>query len=322
MNYSLDEIALIPSIVSSVEHRSQVCCLTDDDKLPIFVSPMTSIVNKDNYPLYKNSDFIPIMPIWYYNKEERLELLNRGEWVALTLDEFIHYFCGCNIEENVEPFHYHVLIDCANGHMNKLLTAVEDAKQEFGYKLVVMAGNLANPDTYRYYCDCGIDYCRLGIGGNIVCETGSLTGFHTSLPWLLTKIKEIKSTFGCTCKVVADGGVNSIAKIIKCLALGADYVMCGYMFATVGPGQYNKYYGQASPFGQKDRFGDSREIKYVEGSLTHVPVKYLTLDELAKDIRCSLESAMSYANAFTLDDFIGKVKWDIQSIAEYKSFNA
>ena len=336
MMYSLNEIALIPAMTSSVSSRGEVCCTyAHEEKLPIFVAPMTSLIDKYNFWNYYISDFHTIMPIWHDNYSMRMENLLAGRWTALTLDEFIHIFCAVHVpEDNTD---YKVLIDCANGHMLKLIDAIRDAKQEYP-KLTVMAGNLATPDTYRAYCDAGVDYCRLGIGGNIVCETGSLTGFHTSLPWLLTKIKEIKSTMpNPTCKIVADGGVNSISKIIKCLALGADYVMCGYLFSQVDSVArntkkvpvtdtfseiHNLYYGQASVQGQLDRFGPRKDIQRVEGSQTYVPIKYQFLQGLADEIKRALESAMSYADAFTLEEFVGNVKYEIQSPEEYKSFNA
>lgn len=338
MMYSLNEIALIPAMTSSVSSRGEVCCTyVHEDKLPIFVAPMTSLIDEHNFHIYEKSNFHIIMPIWSDNYNERMENLKKGNWTALTLDEFIHCFCSVIIPDDYKVI-YHVLIDCANGHMEKLLQAVKDAKQEYGSQLEIMAGNLATPDTYRAYCDAGVDYCRLGIGGNIVCETGSLTGFHTSLPWLLTKIKEIKSTIpNPTCKIVADGGVNSISKIIKCLALGADYVMCGYLFSQVDSVArntkkvpvtdtfseiHNLYYGQASVQGQLDRFGLRKDIQRVEGSETYVPIKYQFLQGLADEIKRALESAMSYAGAFTLEEFVGNVKYEIQSPEEYKSFNA
>ena len=54
--YSLNEIGLIPAVISNISHRSEIepCrieVITDGivtqpiDKLPIFVSPMTSIIN-------------------------------------------------------------------------------------------------------------------------------------------------------------------------------------------------------------------------------------------------------------------------------------
>lgn len=323
--YSLNEIALIPSVTSPVSSRSEVCCTYfHEDKLPIFVAPMTSLIkNVQDYEEYMESDFHTIMPIWYNNYNERIENIKKGNWTALTLDEFIHCFCSASMHGY--KVIYHVLIDCANGHMEKLLQAVKDAKQEYGPQLEIMAGNVAHPGTYWEYCNAGIDFCRLGIGGNVVCETGSLTGFHTSLPWLLKEIKRVKSiTNNSSCKIIADGGVNSISKIIKCLALGADYVMCGYMFAQVckSDAESNVYYGQASVQGQIDRFGIRKDIQRVEGSSTKVPIKYMNLGDLSHEIRCALESAMSYAGKFALEDFIGNVAYEIQSIEEYKSFNA
>ena len=338
MMYSLNEISLIPAVTSEVSSRGEVCCTyANEDKLPIFVAPMTSLIDMHNFHIYEKSNFQVIMPIWYDNYSERMDNLMKGNWTALTLDEFIHIFCAVNIPE--DDTHYHVLIDCANGHMIKLLQAVRDDKQEFGFNLTIMAGNLATPETYIHYCEAGVDYCRLGIGGNVVCETGSLTGFHTSLPWLLTEINKVKEKYPIkpTCKIIADGGVNSISKIIKCLALGADYVMCGYMFSQVDSVArntkkvpvtdtfseiHNLYYGQASVQGQLDRFGPRKDIQRVEGSETYIPVKYAFLQGLEDDIRKALESAMSYAGTFKLEDFVGNVRWEIQSPEEYKSFNA
>jgi GMP reductase len=333
--YSLNEIALIPSTTSPVSSRSEVCCTYSyEDKLPIFVAPMTSLIDEHNFHIYEKSNFQVIMPVWNNNYNERIENLKKGNWTALTLDEFIHCFCSMPNDNKVI---YHVLIDCANGHMEKLLQAVKDAKQEYGSQLEIMAGNVAHPATYWEYCKAGIDFCRLGIGGNVVCETGSLTGFHTSLPWLLEKIKRVKLlTHNSSCKIIADGGVNSISKIIKCLALGADYVMCGYLFSQVDSVARNSkkvpvtdtfseirnlYYGQASVQGQLDRFGP-KNVKRVEGSQTYVPIKYQSLQGLESDIKQALESAMSYAGKFALEDFVGNVAYEVQSIEEYKSFNA
>lgn len=347
---SLKEIALMPAVISEVEHRAEIDPFYGT-KLPIFVAPMTCLIDRNNWDKFYNSKVIPIYPV-RYNDDFRLsgEIQPDG-WRAMTLDEFIHFFNAANAEEDVPDGYYHICIDCANGHMKKLLTAVKDAKQEYGSKLIVMAGNIAHPGTYMEYCKAGVDYVRVGIGGNLNCETGSKTGVHVSLPYLLTSINEVRKSWkfidylnenGLTAtKVVADGGVNTISKAMKCLALGADYVMMGTLMAKtheacgeikVVPewkrkGQFTfekesklmrRYYGQASKLGQIDRFGEASD--YEEGSDTYLPVLY-TLDDFCLEFERVLRSLMSYTNSFGLSELVGNVEWQIQSQAEYQSFN-
>lgn len=340
--YSLKEIALVPAVISEVEHRADVNPFYET-KLPIFVAPMTCLLNKENWNTFYNSKVIPIYPIWY-NDDFRLSgNINSDGWIAMTLDEFIHYFCACEADEDVEDNHYHICIDCANGHMKRLLDAVKDAKQEYGNKLVVMTGNIAHPDAYIEYCKAGVDYVRVGIGGNLVCETGSKTGIHTSLPWLLSNINRqrhdpkfinwLKENNLKATKVVADGGVNTIDRAMKCLGMGADYIMMGTIFAHCkdacgeirefdnnnGPKLCERhYYGQASKFGQIDRFGKASD--YEEGSDRWVPISY-TLDEFCLEFEKVLRSLMSYAGKFNLSELIGNVEWRIQTHTEFSSFN-
>lgn len=340
---SLNEVALLPAVVSEVEHRADINPFYGS-KLPIFVAPMTCLINQGNWDKFYNSRVTPIYPVWH-NDDFRLSGNIEPEgWRAMSLDEFIHFFCACEADEDVPDGYYHICVDCANGHMRKLLTAISDAKQEYGSKLVVMSGNIARPEAYIEYCKAGADYVRVGIGGNINCETGSKTGIHVGLPYLLTSINEQRKSWkfidnlsatGLTAtKVIADGGVNTIAKAMKCLALGADYVMMGSLFAQCeeagtrpiihygGDGRpietLHKYYGQASKQGQIDRFGVASD--YEEGSEAILKVS-TNLDKFCLEFEKVLRSLMSYAGAFDLSELVGNVEWRRQSIAEYKTFN-
>lgn len=340
---SLNEVALFPTIVSEVEHRADINPFYGT-KLPIFVSPMTCILNAANWDKFYNSKVTPVFPVWHDDSFRLSGNIAPDGWRSMTLDEFIHFFNACNAAEDVEDGYYHICIDCANGHMRKLLNAVKDAKEEYGAKLVVMTGNIAHPDAYLEYCKAGIDFARVGIGGNINCETGSKTGIHVSLPYLLHEINlqrkswktiDYLSENGLTAtKVIADGGVNTIAKAMKCLALGADYVMMGSLFAqceeaaqpivTLYDGHGNiirkerRYYGQASKQGQIDRFGEASD--YEEGSEAMLPIT-TTLDKFCLEFEKVLRSLMSYTGAFDLSELVGNVEWKVQSIAEYRTFN-
>ena len=327
--------------------------------LPVFVAPMTCILSNENVCTFARGKVEPILPVTTDRQFPRH--LATGAtwfgWTAVTLDEFKHYFCACNAQEGNK---YHILIDVANGHMGELFSAVEDAKQEYGDNLVVMIGNIANPETYIECCKARVDYVRVGIGGGAGCTTSVQTGIHASIPWILEGIEKIKRAGyliptekdgrmipnpclfkeyiaehkGVITKVVADGGINTIAKAIKCLALGADYVMMGKCFAeceegttrdtwykdTTGNGRvlaHHLYYGQSSDEGQKDRFGKVKSNP--EGLAKLIPIKY-TLKEFTDKFEAALRSAMSYCNARTLNDFIGKVHYETMTHSEFDAF--
>lgn len=353
--YSLDEIGLIPAITSDISHRSDINPYRTEiitngivtqpiDKLPIFVAPMTSIINDDNFNTFNSSKVIPIHP-----RTERVDkyIIPSNNWVAMSLSQFKHWFNDCKAPDNQ---HYKVLIDVANGHMQEIYDCVRDAKQEYGNNLTVMIGNIANPNTYYECCRAGVDYVRVGIGGGSACTTGVQTGIHASMVWLLSIIaserKDVHSdlefhknhpdyntSFLTETKVIADGGINTIDRAIKCLALGADYIMMGKLFAQceeacgerreVPDDGYHiwkferKYYGMASIQGQKDISGGVN--KNPEGIETWVPIKY-TLKQFATQFEAALVSCMSYCGASNLNEFIGKVEWIPMTSKEFKSY--
>ena len=359
MMYSLDEIGLIPAEISTIKHRGDVNPFVQSpfggEKLPIFVSPMTCLLSANNICQFSQSRVEPILPVISGELDVRTKLPNGSNWLgwtALTLDEFKYHFNGCRATEDRV---YHILIDVANGHMKELFDVVKDAKQEYGKDLVVMIGNIANPKTYLECCKARVDYVRVGIGGGTGCTTSVQTGVHTSLPYILEGIKkvkdhisnhersaeigmaiygdpEIKELKGFRTKIIADGGVTTTSRAIKCLALGADYVMMGKAFASckevntdrdafVNEGTlqwHNHYYGQSSERGQVERFGKIKSNP--EGSDCWIPVT-TNLREFITKFEAALRSAMSYCDAKNLDEFIGKVQYEIMSPAEFNAYN-
>lgn len=354
--YSLDEIGLIPAATSSIKHRADVNPFYGN-KLPIFVAPMTCLLNLENWETFYNSKVIPIWPIRDANNKMReIPQDDLVGWTAMTIEEFKWVFNACRANGTVPKGYFKVLIDCANGNMEELFSIVKNAKQEYEDKLVVMIGNIANPETYLKCCKAGVDYVRVGIGGGSGCTTSVQTGIHASMPWILEGIMKLKKEIpiinthtGITTllpfdsfleryktkatKIVADGGITNPSRAIKCLALGADYIMMGKAFAECkevdvhqreefdGPFDlkyFNHYYGQSSEQGQMDRFGKVKANP--EGTNLWVPVT-TTLKEFTDKFEAALRSAMSYCGAKTLDDFIGKVKYEYMSPDEFRAYN-
>lgn len=347
--YSLDEVGLIPARISNVKHRGDVNPFTKKSGvLPVFVSPMTCIIDKININMFLDNKFIPIVPVsarWSFS--ERMEMAKKTSgWAAFTLEEFKNYY------PVIGGLCKGVLIDTANGQMEELFTLVKECKKAWGNSVKIMIGNIANPETYLDCCLAGVDYVRVGIGGGSGCTTSVQTGIHTSIPYILEGINKVKTCIkmglyeynnypdvealkGFRTKVIADGGITSISRAIKALALGADYVMMGKLFAQCEEAATNLryvcssessngikkealYYGQSSEQGQLDRFGKIKS--YPEGTGLWIPVT-TNLKDFSHAFESSLRSAMSYCNANTLEEFIGNVDYEIMSKHEFDSYN-
>lgn len=185
------------------------------------------------------------------------------------------------------------------------------------------------------------------------CTTSVNVGIHYPMASLLDKICHYKrcmlaensyNKFPITdprhnfvTKVVADGGISWFDDINKALAIGADYVMCGKMFAEceeacgeigwakdinemmdgnyVTNDDYNilvkdeyksllkpfrMYKGMSTRDAQKGMGGNG--TKTSEGISKAVEVKY-PVSKLVNNIESYLRSAMSYTNSETIEEF-------------------
>lgn len=365
---SLDQIALIPAATSNVNSRKEVYPFDENGKLPVFVAPMTCILDIDNYDLF-NSKTYAVLPV-FADSSYLLKALKLSKgWFAVPFDVF-KKLADC--AKKVDDGHFLICVDMADGHINLLYEYVTKFKRLYP-NAKVMVGNIANAYTYAECCKAGVDYVRVGIGGGNGCVTSARTGFHNSIVNMLEEINQIRQDVNSkqcyskdvvATKVIADGGIDSIGKAIKCLALGADYVMMGRLFAQCDESRGKKfyawcmdnlrcliddpyakvskeledklkiceklpddvnnqilvkeYYGQASEKGQIDRFGYVKSVP--EGVTMYLPCPY-TYNEFVTEFEGYLRSAMSYNGSFTLDEFIGKVKYKEQSLSEFNSYN-
>lgn len=365
---SLDEIGLIPSKEpTNIMSRSKVDPYTDDTYMPynqglekgqffpVFVSPMTSVVNKENMCEFKKEGFIPILPR-NYTFAERIELC-KTDWVAFSLQELYKINEDEYFDWKTEAY---ILIDIANGHIGNLYIEAKRLKERCK-SIKLMVGNIANPTMYYACCEAGIDYVRVGIGGGSVCTTSVQTGIHASLVWMIEEINKIKRSMPvstCFPQVIADGGINTIDRMIKCLALGYDYVMVGKLFAKTNVACGRKrfkittnkddilyfyeensidlelfenimsgdikstdyermYYGMASEEGQNAISGGI--CKNPEGIVSWVPIEY-SLRDFRNKFEASLRSTMSYIGAYDLHELKLKTTYLPMSQTEFNAY--
>lgn len=233
LKYSYRDVTIVPALISDIDSRSECNPFYKDGNLPIFASPMDSVVDLNMYGEYEKNNIIPIIPRTKNNPiEDRIQKCKEGVWVAVSLKEFEQYFVPLQGSINEGK----VLIDIANGHMKKLYDLVKKVKQRCGDLLQIMVGNIANPETYREVVRSGADFVRLGIGAGNGCITTSNTSIHYPMASLIAETYKVKrqlmaNGYKKLPRIIADGGIRNYSDVIKALALGADYVMIGSLFA-------------------------------------------------------------------------------------------
>ena len=342
MKFDWNDISIVPAILSDISSRNEVDTRNKDNKLPLFTAPMDMVISAENVDKFYNSG----LNITFPRHIKYDELKNDNYFYSYGLDEIIE------ILDNQSGLPPKVLIDIANGHMRKLYDTSKRIKELYGDNIELMIGNIANPETYRMFCDIGVDYCRISIGSGNVCTTSSNTSVHYPTASLVNECYEISKIYrtsktGKYTKIIADGGFRNFSDIIKALALGSDYVMIGSILSKTfescsdfyikddnnykkiiesdaevlyseGIELYKYYRGMSTKEVQK--FWNKKELKTSEGISKYNKVEY-TLDKWVDNLDGYLRSTMSYCNKRTLDDFIGKAEYVFITQNAFNRFN-
>ncbi len=241
--YSYNDIMIQPAIVSEINSRKECNPYVDKENkmLPIFTAPMSTVVDTLNYDLFCNNGIYSILPR-NVDLSTRISYSKNGRWSAYSLNEFKEHFL--NEYDSIHETAWKVLIDVANGHMKCLYDCVKHAKELHGNdKIIIMIGNIANPETYFECYKAGIDYIRCGIGGGSGCITASNVSIHYPMASLINDTYKCKNNifehnnylnrkWDEMPRIIADGGIRNYSDVIKALSLGADYVMIGSLFAS------------------------------------------------------------------------------------------
>ena len=237
VGYELSDINVVQADVSYINHRAECNPYVkfdgmDKDFYPVIVSPMGAVTNEDNYQTWLDEKFMCVVPRTV-DLEKRLGLVYKC-FVSFSLSEAEEHLHHIKIANGEKAY---VCIDIAHGTMNRLYDICDELKLLWGDKIVIMTGNIANPHAIWHYANIGIDYVRACIGTGSRCTTSCNVSVHYPTATLLDELRMEKERWEechgrkCPTKIIADGGIANFDDIQKCLALGADFVMSGSIFA-------------------------------------------------------------------------------------------
>ena len=236
VGYELSDVNIVQADISFINHRAECNPYVkfpnmDNNFYPVIVSPMGAVTNEHNYKTWLNEKFMCVVPRTV-DVEKRLEIMYEA-FASFSLSEAEDILRFVDLKGKTA----YVCIDIAHGTMNRLYEVCKYLKHHYGQQMIIMTGNVANPNAYVYYANAGIDYLRACIGTGSRCTTSANVGVHYPTATLLDELRmekekwEIEFGKPSPTKIIADGGIANFDDIQKCLALGADLVMSGSIFA-------------------------------------------------------------------------------------------
>ncbi|MEM0360346.1 MAG: IMP dehydrogenase [Candidatus Diapherotrites archaeon] len=202
-----------------------------------------------------------------------------------------------------------IVVDTAHGHSKNVIEAVSRLKRKLDCEII--AGNVATGKATLDLIKAGADAVKVGVGPGAICTTRIVTG--VGVPQVSAIIDCAKAAKGRV-PIIADGGIRYSGDITKALAVGADCVMIGSLFAGCEetPGKtvflYNRKFKQyrgmgsigAMQKGSKDRYFqghvEEKEKLVPEGIEGIVPYKG-HLSEVVFQLMGGLRSGMGLVGA-------------------------
>ena len=230
--YELESVNIVQAPISYIKHRSECDPMVEiggKKVYPVIVAPMGSVTDEKNYKVWLEHGFMCCVPrtVDYLTRIE----ISKETFASFSLAE------AETMEEHIDDGQVHyICIDIAHGTMNSLYDICKKLKKKFGGKIILMTGNVAVPEAFSFYADCGIDFMRACIGSGSRCTTRCNVGVGYPTASLIDELRINKEKWDLqhgimSTQIIVDGGISNFDDIQKCVALGAFCVMSGSIFA-------------------------------------------------------------------------------------------
>lgn len=216
-----------------------------------------------------------------------------------------------------------IVVDTAHGHSQGVIATVKELKKTYP-ELQIIAGNIATAEATQNLIDAGADAIKVGIGPGSICTTRIVSGVGVPQVHALRECAPIANAAGIP--LISDGGIKYSGDLVKALALGADCIMIGSLFAGTdeAPGEvilyqgrsYKMYRGMGSLSamrqGSRDRYAQADvtdDKKLVpEGIEGRVPYRGPLADSIYQLIG-GLRAGMGYVGAHNLMELRSMAKF-------------
>jgi IMP dehydrogenase len=189
-----------------------------------------------------------------------------------------------------------ICLDIAHADTAYVCELVQGMAKE-GIKVIV--GNIATYEAGVRLVNAGAKVLKVGIGPGAVCSTRAVTGHGFPQLSAVAAVADLKQNYKVD--IIADGGIKNSGDIVKALAVGADAVMSGYLFAGCQEAVSKiAYRGMAS--------------SAARSSVERVPSDYLqegvsadiiptgeSVSDIMSRLAWGIKSGLSYSGAFNLE---------------------
>ncbi len=137
-----------------------------------------------------------------------------------------------------------LVLDSAHGHSQNVLDVAVRLRETFP-SIDLIAGNVATADGTKALVDAGVDAVKVGIGSGSICTTRIIAGIGVPMVTAIRDCSAVAKSAGVP--VISDGGVRYSGDITKSIAMGANTVMVGSLFAGTeeSPGELILYQGRS-----------------------------------------------------------------------------
>jgi GMP reductase len=223
------------------------------------------------------------------------------------------------IMEKVKP--YFICLDIANGYSTHIFNVIQDIRRKYP-DVTLIAGNVVTYEMVEQYYNRGVDIVKMGIGSGSVCTTRLQTGIgYPQFSCIYdTRVqinknnknnKNNNKNINSKIHIISDGGIQYAGDFSKAFGAGADFVMCGGLFAgheecageTVVENdvKYKVFYGMSSSNAMIKHYGSVSNYRVAEGKC--VKLKHRgAVEQTILDILGGIRSTLTYVGAAKMED--------------------
>lgn len=227
------------------------------------------------------------------------------------------------IEALVEAEVDAIVVDTAHAHSKNVVEITKYLVQRIKRKkeVDIVVGNVGTKEASKELLKYNIDGIKVGIGPGSICTTRVVAGIgvpQVTAIWECASIARKKKV-----PVIADGGIRYSGDIVKAMAVGADTVMIGNLFAGTeeSPGEtillegrrYKMYRAMGSlsamKEGSADRYFQEEAKKLVPEGIEGIVPYRGSVYEVIYQLVGGLKAGMGYVGAKNLTELRKKAKF-------------